>query len=128
VFGRRYSTGQVFLQINPSEIGMAFHPSTICRSYGAGPSTIILTYPRGIGFTFHRAGGAGGVKIEELKIVGLAEEKRNNRKRKGMKKSFFGYEFLEDLINVFPMTNVMDLDDMVLVVSFINNPKPFHPY
>jgi hypothetical protein len=92
VFGRRYSTGQVFRQVNPSEIGMAFHR----------------------------------VKIEELKIVGLTEEMRNNRKRKEMKKSFFGYEFLEDLINVFPMTNIMDLDDMVLVVDFINDPKSFH--
>ena len=61
-----------------------------------------------------------------MKIVGLAEEMRNNKKRKEMKKSFFGYEFLEDLINVFPMTNIMDLDDMVLVVDFINDPKSFH--
>jgi len=34
-------------------------------------------------------------------------------------------EFLEDLINVFPMTNIMDLGDMVHVVDFINNPKSF---
>lgn len=45
-----------------------------------------------------------------------------------MKKSFFGYEFLEELINVLPMTNIMDLDDMVLVVDFINDPKSFHSY
>ena len=47
-----------------------FNPSTICRSYGAspstirwsygaggaGPSTIFHTYPRGIGSAFNRAG------------------------------------------------------------------------
>jgi len=63
----------------------------------------------------------------ELKNVGLAEEMRNNKKRKEMKKSFFGYEFLEDLINVFPMTNAMDLVGVAPMVDFINSPKSFRP-
>jgi hypothetical protein len=39
---------------------------------------------------------------------------------------FFLKKIPQDFIDVFSMTNVMDLDDMVLVVNFINNPKPSH--
>jgi|AntAceMinimDraft_9_1070365.scaffolds.fasta_scaffold04013_3 hypothetical protein len=42
-----------------------------------------------------------------------------------MRKLSLSEEFLEDLINIFPMTNIMDLGDMVHVVDFINNPKSF---
>ena len=34
-------------------------------------------------------------------------------------------EFLEQLIDVFPMTHVMDLNDMALMIKVINNAKSF---
>jgi len=41
-------------KFHPRGMDFVFHPSTICRSYGAGPSTIFHTYG---------AGRAGGIKI-----------------------------------------------------------------
>ena len=44
----------------------------------------------------------------------------------GMEKLFPGQDFPEDFINVFTMANIMEPDNMVLVVDFINDPKSFH--
>ena len=44
-----------------------------------------------------------------------------------MKELLLDQEFLEDFVNVSTMTDVMDLDDMVLVVNSIDDPKFFHP-
>jgi len=42
----KYATLVFFEKFNPDGIKgkITFHPSTICRSYGAGPSTIYRTY------------------------------------------------------------------------------------
>jgi len=53
-------------------------------------------------------------------------EIRGQMTEDGRQRSFFLKKILEDFIDVFSMTNVMDLDDMVLMVNFMNNPKPSH--
>jgi hypothetical protein len=57
---------------------------------------------------------------------GNRKEERGQKTEGGGQRLFFFKKILEDFIDVFSMTNVMDMDDMVLVVNFINNPKPSH--
>jgi hypothetical protein len=37
------------------------------------PSTLVPTYPGGMDFVFHRAGGAGGVKMDGTKMLSFSE-------------------------------------------------------
>lgn len=63
-----------------------------------------------------------------MKAGNRIEEREDRRQMTddGGQRLFFFKKILEDFIDVFSMTNVMDVDDMVLVVNFINNPKPSH--
>jgi len=56
---------EIIIEVGHSEVEDALHPSTICRSYGAGPGTITLSYPGGISLGFHRASRASVVNRRE---------------------------------------------------------------
>jgi hypothetical protein len=43
-----------------------------------------------------------------------------------VKRLFLFQKFPEDFIDVFSMANIMDLDYMVFVVYFVNDPEPPH--
>ena len=68
----------------------------------------------------------GATPVPSTGATGQAGQGAHGARRRRVERLFFLKKFLEDFIDVFSMTNVMDLDDMVLVVNFINNPKPSH--